>query len=135
MNGIPQHIILFDGVCNLCNGVVAFLIQRDKKEKFSFASLQSAVGQELLGKLGLPLTDFHSFVYMRGDKFYTRSSAWLYVLKDLGSVWQLFFALILVPKPIRDFFYNFISKDRYGFFGKKAQCMVPIPAWKTRFLD
>ncbi|MES2140896.1 MAG: thiol-disulfide oxidoreductase DCC family protein [Bacteroidota bacterium] len=130
-----NQIILFDGVCNLCNGLVQFLIKRDPKAKFKFASLQSASGQTLLHKFGLPKDDFHSFVYIKGDNYFIRSAAGLNVLKDLGGLWQFFYVFIVIPGFIRDFIYNSIAKKRYKFFGKRDSCMVPTPEVKQRFLE
>ncbi len=130
-----NQIILFDGVCNLCNGFVKFIIKRDPKAKFKFASLQSEIGQSLLYKFGLPTDDFHSFVYIKGDKYFIKSSAALNVLKDMGGIWNLFFAFIIIPKFIRNFFYDIISKTRYQLFGKRNSCMVPSSEIKQRFLE
>lgn len=129
------QIILFDGICNLCNGSVQFLIKRDKKAKFKFASLQSASGQSLLLKFGLPKDDFHSFVYIKGDHYFIKSDAGLNVLKDMRGLWQLFYVFILIPKFIRDFIYSSIAKKRYKLFGKRDTCMVPTPEIKQRFLE
>jgi predicted DCC family thiol-disulfide oxidoreductase YuxK len=134
MNNNTQ-IILFDGVCNLCNGFVQFLIERDPKAKFKFASLQSVSGQTLLHKFGLPKDDFHSFVYIKGYNYFIKSSAGLNVLKDVGGLWQLFYIFILVPKFMRDFIYSFIAKKRYNLFGKRDTCMVPTEDIKHRFLE
>ncbi len=134
MNNNAQ-IILFDGVCNLCNGFVQFLVKRDPKTKFKFASFQSTSGQTLLRKFGLPIDDFHSFVYIKGNNYFIKSAAGLNVLKDMGGVWQLFYVFILVPKFIRDFIYSFIAKKRYKLFGKRDVCMVPTPEIEKRFLE
>lgn len=134
MNNNTQ-IILFDGVCNLCNGFVQFLIKRDKKARFKFASLQSESGQSLLLKFNLPPDDFHSFIYIKGDSHYTKSTAALNVLKDMGGPWKLFYVFILTPKFIRDFIYSSIAKSRYKLFGKRETCMVPTPDIKKRFLE
>jgi predicted DCC family thiol-disulfide oxidoreductase YuxK len=131
----PSHILLFDGVCNLCNSTVNFLIKRDKKQLFTFASLQSNAGQALLAKFSLPQQEFHSFVYVKGDQFYQRSGAVLRVLKDMGGIWKLAAVLLLLPTPLRDFIYNIIAKNRYRWFGKKNECMLPTPELKKRFLD
>lgn len=130
-----QHILLFDGVCNLCNRLVQFTIKRDPKGKFKFAALQSASGQALLKKFNLPLNDFDSFILIKDDKYYTKSSAGLKVLKELKSIWKIFYPLIFIPKPIRDFFYNLIAKTRYKIFGKRNTCMVPTPDIQKRFLE
>ena len=129
-----NHIILFDGLCNLCNSVVQFTIKQDIKGKFKFASLQSEAGQALLRKMHLPVKDFDSFVYIEGEKAFFKSSAALNVLKVLGGGWGLLYYFILVPKPIRDFAYKLVSKTRYSIFGKRAVCMVPDATITARFL-
>ena len=131
----PSHLLLFDGVCNLCNGTVNFLIQKDKRELFTFASLQSDAGQALLARFGLPQHEFHSFIYIKGNKWYQRSGAVLRVLRDLGGIWKLAAVLLLVPAPARDFLYKIIARNRYRWFGKKDECMIPTPELKKRFLD
>jgi predicted DCC family thiol-disulfide oxidoreductase YuxK len=135
MSNNEAHILLFDGVCNLCNSIVQFTIKRDPKEKFKFASLQSESGQALLKKFGLSTYDFDSFVFINGDKYFLKSSAGLHVLKELGGVWKLFYVFIIFPRPLRDFVYNIIAKTRYKIFGKRDTCMVPTPGLKQRFLQ
>ena len=134
MSNNEAHILLFDGVCNLCNSIVQFIIKRDPKGKFKFSSLQSESGQALLRQFGLPTNDFDSFVFISGDKYFLKSSAGLHVLKKLGGVWKVFFIFIIFPRPLRDFIYNFIAKTRYRIFGKRDTCMVPTPDIKQRFL-
>lgn len=134
MDNNQTRILLFDGVCNLCNGIVQFTIKRDPHAKFKFASLQSESGQILLQQFGLPTNDFNSFVYIKGDNYFLKSSAGLHVLKDLGGPWKLLYAFIVVPKPIRDFVYNIIAKMRYKVFGKQETCMIPTSDLKQRFL-
>ncbi|WP_078380999.1 thiol-disulfide oxidoreductase DCC family protein [Sutcliffiella halmapala] len=129
-----QPILLFDGVCNMCNSLVMFVIKHDKKAVFKFASLQSEVGQSILKNLDLPLNDFDSFYFIDGDNYYTKSSAGLKVLKNLGGAWKFFYPLIIVPKPLRDLIYGYIAKNRYKWFGKKDECMIPSPDMKKRFL-
>jgi len=130
-----SHILLFDGVCNLCNSFVQFIIKRDPEGKFKFASLQSASGQALLKQFGLPRTDFESFVYIKGNECFQQSSAGLRVLKELGGIWKLFYGFIIVPEFIRNFMYNELAKRRYKLFGKKDTCMLPTPGIKSRFLE
>lgn len=119
----------------MCNRVVKFTIKRDSKRKFKFSALQSVSGQILLKKFGLPLNDFDSFVYITNNKYYRKSAALLHVLKDLGGIWKIFYFFIVIPKPIRDFFYTIIAKSRYKIFGKRDTCMVPTPDIKIRFLE
>lgn len=134
LDELLNHIILFDGVCNLCNSSVQFIIKRDHKAKFRFASLQSVYGQEQLQKYQLSTTDMNSFVYIKAGKAFTESTAGLLVLKDLGSFWKPVYFLIVFPKPLRDWVYNRIAKNRYRMFGKKESCMVPTAELKSRFL-
>lgn len=129
-----QAVLLFDGVCNLCNGTVQFVIKRDPRAKFRFAALQSKAGQALLKKFQLPQDDYDSFVFVEGEQFYLRSTAGLKVLKGLNGLWPLLYGFIIIPRPIRDFFYRWIAKNRYRWFGKKEQCMIPTPDLQKRFL-
>jgi predicted DCC family thiol-disulfide oxidoreductase YuxK len=128
-------VVLFDGVCNLCNRAVQFIIKRDKKNQFRFASLQGKYGQELLKKFNLPVNDFNSFILVEGDRFYTRSTAALRMLKQLDGGWKWMYAFIIVPPFIRNAVYNWIAKNRYKWFGKREECMIPTPQLKEKFLD
>lgn len=130
-----NNILLFDGVCNLCNGFVQFTIERDKQSKFKFASLQSKSGQYLLTQNKLPVENFTSLVYLKGEQCLLKSSAILHFLKELGGVWKVFFILILIPKPIRDFVYSIIANSRYKIFGRRQSCFLPTPELKQRFLE
>lgn len=132
---IPGPIVLFDGVCNLCNRSVQFIIKRDKKKKFRFASLQGNFGQQILKSHNLPADDFNSFILLEGDKLYTQSRAALRVLKHLGRGWQLLYGFIIVPKFIRDAIYKWLARNRYKWFGKRESCMIPTPELRSRFLD
>ena len=130
-----SYILLFDGVCNLCTGIVNFIIKNDKKEVFRFAALQSQSGQALLKKLNLPATDFDSFILIAGDKYYTKSTAVLHVLKALGGLWEVLYVYIVFPESMRDFIYDIVARTRYRVFGKKETCLVPSPEIKDRFLE
>lgn len=129
-----SKILLFDGVCNFCDGTVQFVLKHDKKEVFSFASLQSEAGQSLLRKHGLPLEDYDSFVYLDEGKVHTKSTAALRVLKELGGIYRALYLLIAVPKPLRDAGYMMIAKNRYRWFGKKDACTLPSKDVRKRFL-
>ena len=129
-----NKILLFDGVCNFCDGTVQFVLKHDKKEVFSFASLQSEAGQSLLRKHGLPLEDYDSFVYLDEGKVHTKSTAALRVLKELGGIYRALYLLIAVPKPIRVAVYMMIAKNRYKWFGKKDACTLPSKDVRKRFL-
>ena len=129
-----ENVILFDGVCNLCNGLVRFIIKRDKERKFKFASLQSETGQQRLGQFGLEKNEFESFVLIRDDKYYLKSTGVLKMLRELGGIWKLFYVFIFIPRPLRDLLYDAIAKSRYKIFGKRDVCMIPTPVLKERFL-
>ncbi|MBN6889495.1 putative DCC family thiol-disulfide oxidoreductase YuxK [Cytobacillus horneckiae] len=129
-----KKVILFDGVCNFCDRSVQFIIKRDHQAVFQFASLQSESGKKLLKKHGVP-EDTDSFIFVDGEKYYDRSSAALHVFKHLPGGWKLLYGLIVLPKPIRDAFYQLIAKNRYKWFGRKESCMLPTPDERKRFLD
>lgn len=130
MNGI----ILFDGICNFCNGSVNFIIENDKKDYFKFAPLQSEIAQELLEKYDINKDETDSVVLIENDRAYTRSTAVLKVAQKLGGIYSLLYGLIIVPKFIRDFFYETFAKYRYKLFGKKDVCMMPTPEIRNKFL-
>ena len=128
-------IILFDGVCNFCNGWVNFLIRQDKKKIFRFAALQSHAGQKLLEKYGLLKQQFDSFIYMEEGKIYKASTAGLQLNKKLPFYWRWMQIFWLLPKFFRDGIYNLIAKNRYKWFGKKEVCMIPSQELRHRFLN
>mgnify|MGYP001551670184 FL=1 len=130
-----QPIILFDGVCNLCNSAVNFVIKRDKKSVLKFAALQSSIARKFLLDNKLPVTDLSSFVFVEKGVIYTKSTGALRVCRYLNGLWPLMYGLIIVPPFIRDSIYKWISKNRYRWFGKKEICMIPTPDIKSRFLN
>ena len=131
----PFPILFFDGFCNLCNGLVWFIIRKEIGAKIKFVPLQSQTGQSLLKKFDLEPFDIDSVVYFTGDKIYLKSSAVLHILKEIGGGWSLFYGFIVIPKFIRDFFYNMIAWNRYKIFGKRNTCMVPSPDINKRFFS
>lgn len=132
----PAHyIVLFDGVCNLCDHTVQFVLKHDTRKQFVFGSLQGKAGQAYLQQFHLPTDHFNSFILVEGDKLYTRSTGVLRLLKHLGKGWQLLYAFIIIPPFIRDALYRFIAKNRYTWFGRKEQCRVPTIEERARFLE
>jgi predicted DCC family thiol-disulfide oxidoreductase YuxK len=131
---VPPFIILFDGVCNLCNSTVQFILKRDKHKKFRFASLQGKFGQEVLKKFGLPEGNPNSFILLEENKIYTYSTGALRVCRQLGGMWKLLYGFIIVPHFFRDGVYRIIAGNRYKWFGKKDTCYVPSAELKDRFL-
>lgn len=127
-------VVLFDGVCNFCNGAVNFLIRQDGEGSLRYAALQSDAGQQLLQQYGLPEANFNSFVLIKEGKVYQRSGAALKLLPYLPWYWQWANIGWLLPPSLRDGIYNLIAKNRYRWFGKKEACMVPTPEVRQRFL-
>lgn len=127
-------ILLFDGVCNLCNGFVQFVIERDPEGTFRFAALQSEEAQQLLEHFNLPTKDIFSVIIIENEKAYTRSTAALKMFGHMNGFWSVFSYLSILPVSFRDFFYNLIAKNRYRWFGQKDSCMIPTPELKSRFL-
>lgn len=128
-------IILFDGVCNLCSNSVQFIIERDPKRVFKFASLQSSYGQSQLEKFNLDRNSLYSIILIKEGEIYQRSDAALLIARELQGGWSFFYAFIIFPRFIRDLIYNFIAKNRYRFFGKKDACWIPTPELRNRFID
>jgi len=128
------RLIVFDGVCNLCNGLVQFIIKRDKKKQFKFTQLQSAFAQEIVSGLGLSGTELSTVVYVNNGRYYWKSTAVLNILNDLGGCWSLWYGLMIIPSVIRDGIYDLVAKRRYRWFGRQESCMVPTPEIMDRFL-
>lgn len=133
---IPRDkpILLFDGVCNLCNGLVQFIIKRDPHAHFRFTALQSEAGQSLLLEAGLDPSALNTVVMFDSGQFYTHSNVPLQIAWHLGGFWRVFYIFKVIPKWIRDRLYDWIAQNRYKWFGKKDSCMIPTPALKQRFL-
>lgn len=128
-------VVLFDGICNLCNSVVQLVIKHDKKKQFCFASLQSDFGQKVLQQFHLPATDFNSFIYLENGKLYTKSTGALRLAKKLGGFWKLLYGFMIVPPFIRNGVYNWVARNRYKWYGKQESCWLPTPDLRARFLQ
>ena len=130
-----KKIILFDGVCNLCNNSIVFIIKRDKKDVFRFAPLQSGIGNQFIEDRGIDTSKTDSIILLEpGIAYYTRSTAALKIGKEFGGVWKLLAIFEWIPTPFRDFFYKIIAKHRYKWFGKRDACMIPTPELQQKFL-
>lgn len=127
-------IVLFDGVCNLCNGVVNFLIEHDPQHQFRFAALQSATGQRLLAEYPA-LATIDSIVLIENDRAYVKSDAALYIARRLKAPWSWLYLWRGLPRSWRDNIYDYVARNRYRFFGRMEACRVPSPALKALFLD
>ncbi|UMB54479.1 DUF393 domain-containing protein [Lutibacter sp. A64] len=133
-NTEKNSIILFDGVCNLCNASVNFIIKHDKKEHFKFASLQSDAAKELLLQYNSKKINMDSIILIENNNFYEKSTAALKISKKLNNGFSLLYLFIIIHPFIRDWVYNYIAKNRYKWFGKKENCMIPTPELKNRFI-
>ena len=130
-----NKIILFDGVCNLCNSSVQYVIRRDKSNAYRFAALQSEIGKKLVEQRGIDTSQIDSIILIEpGVAYYTKSTAALKIAQSFGGVWQLTSVFEWIPEKIRDWVYDYIAKNRYKWYGKKEVCMVPSPENNERFL-
>lgn len=130
-----NDVILFDGLCNLCNNSVQFVIRRDPGRRFRFASLQSEFGKRFLLAHHLPENDYNSFILFENGSVFTRSTAALRVIKKLNGGWPVLYALIVIPRFLRDGIYNVAARNRYRWFGKRNACWVPTSELNDLFFD
>jgi predicted DCC family thiol-disulfide oxidoreductase YuxK len=128
------RVMLFDGVCNLCNGAVQFVIRHDAVGDIKFASLQSESAAHLLEPFGINPSSLQTVVLLEDGRMYTKSDAALRVARALRAPWPWLYPLIYVPSPIRNFVYDMIARNRYRWFGKQDSCWVPTPELRARFL-
>ena len=129
-----KSILLFDGLCNLCNGTVQFILKRDHHAQIIFAALQSKEGIEIQKHFGLAPQKLDTLVFVQNEKILLRSAAALSIFSKLGGFWKLSGFFWIIPPFIRDSIYDFIATHRYRWFGKKESCLLPRPEWKERFL-
>jgi predicted DCC family thiol-disulfide oxidoreductase YuxK len=131
-----KKIILFDGVCNLCNNSVNFIIKHDKKDVFRFASLQSEIGKKLVSERGLDPEELDSIILIEpGVAYYRKSTAALEISRELSGGYSLLKNFLFLPDSLRDAVYDLIANNRYKWFGKQESCMIPTPELKAKFLD
>ncbi|GGW26992.1 thiol-disulfide oxidoreductase DCC family protein [Vreelandella hamiltonii] len=129
-----RHIVIFDGVCNFCNGAVNFIIKRDPEGVFAFTPMQSELAQELTERFNVPDVGTDTLVLIKEGECYVLSDAALEIAKDLKGPWRLCYSLKGVPRPIRDAAYKLFARHRYRLFGKKDACMVPSAEVRSRFV-
>lgn len=132
---MEHPIILFDGICNFCNGWVNYIIKRDTNSFFKFAALQSKEGKKLLQEYQLSSEDINSVIVIFQQKVFIKSDAALFIAKHISGVVYIFSFFTFLPLSFRNSIYDYIAKNRYTWFGKKETCMIPTPAVKSRFLD
>ena len=130
-----QGIILFDGFCNFCSASVLFIVKRDRHARFVFAASQSKEGQKILAERGIQEMAAHSIILLEKDRVYEQSEAALRIARRLRWGWPLLYGFIVLPRGLRDYFYNLIAGNRYRLFGKRDQCFIPDEEIRNRFMD
>lgn len=130
-----KKIILFDGVCNLCNSSVVFIIKRDKKDVFRFAAIQSEEGEKLIQKHQIDTSKTDSIILVEGDTYSVKSTAALKIAKHLKGGYPLLYGFMILPAFFRNWVYDIIARNRYRWFGKKDSCMIPTPELRSKFLQ
>lgn len=128
------EVIFFDGLCALCNGIVDFVMRRDKARRYRYATLQSPLGQQVLQALALPGDRLETFILVENGRAYVKSTAALRILRNLPGLWPLLYAFILAPRSWRDAIYGYVGKRRYRWFGHRAVCRTPSPKERGLFL-
>ena len=128
-------IVLYDGVCGLCDRSVQLILRHDRRGRFRFAALQSEVGKALLERFGLPVEELDSVVLVEDGRAWRKSRAALRIARGMDAPWPLLWPLMIVPRPVADFFYDRVAKNRYRIFGKLDACMLPPPEVRARFLS
>ena len=130
-----EAIVLFDGMCNFCSGSVLFIIKRDPKGYFRFAPLQTEAGEKITEQYGIRTSQPETLILLEKGRAWYRSAAALRIARQLRRGWPLFYATIIIPPVIRDFFYNIIARHRYKWFGRKETCFVPDNEIRSRFIE
>ena len=131
-----KKIILFDGLCNLCNNSVQYVIKQDTKDVFRFVALESALGQKIMRHIGIADKNIDSIVvYQPGIAYYYKSAALIEITKSLQGIFHYGLLFKILPISLRDIVYDYIAKNRYRWYGKKESCMIPTPELKTKFLQ
>lgn len=134
---LPENkkVILFDGVCNLCNSSINYVIDRDKNDVFRFVSLQSELGKTIKQHIGYTKEDLDTIIlYNPGEAYYIKSTAALKIINEFGGIWKLMNIFLLFPSILRDVVYNYVAKNRYKWYGKEESCRIPTPELKAKFL-
>lgn len=134
MRNKQNDVILFDGVCNLCNGAITFIIKRDKKNHYRFAALESDIGKMYLKKHNIDPLKIDSIILIRGERAFIKASAALRIAQKMSGLWPLLYVFIIIPRFISNGVYDYIARNRYQWFGKEESCMIPTPALREKFL-
>ncbi|WP_445458528.1 thiol-disulfide oxidoreductase DCC family protein [Flavobacterium sp. HNIBRBA15423] len=137
MENLPKDkkIILFDGICNLCESSIQFIIKRDKKDTFRYVAIQSEIGQKIIKYIGIDTSKTDSIIlYLPGRAYYYKAEAALLIAKELSGIYSLLSYLSFIPNNLKNLIYDYIAKNRYKWYGKKESCMIPTPELKAKFL-
>jgi predicted DCC family thiol-disulfide oxidoreductase YuxK len=131
---MSESIILFDGVCGLCNAWVDFVLRIDRQGRYQFTPLQSQKGQAILQQHGFRLDYTDSVLLIQGGRPFSHSDAVLHTLRGVGGIWRVAYAARMIPRPVRDAIYRLVASNRYRLFGRKQTCRIPAPAERMRFI-
>ncbi|GIQ70451.1 thiol-disulfide oxidoreductase DCC family protein [Xylanibacillus composti] len=134
MHSKDRAVILFDGACNFCNASVQFILKRDPNGCFQFASQQGDAGRQLMDRYEVP-SSINSIVLIKNNQAYYKSDAALQICKQLSGAWRMCAWLLVIPRPVRNLFYDVLARNRYKWFGKSESCMLPKPEFRSRFLE
>ncbi len=137
LDKLPKNkkIILFDGVCNLCNSSINYVIAHDKQDVFRFVSLQSNLGETIQEYLGIENKSLDTIIlYVPNEAYYIKSTAAIKIMNEFTGLWKLTRVFLILPSPIRDLVYNYIAKNRYKWYGKQESCRIPTPELNAKFL-
>jgi predicted DCC family thiol-disulfide oxidoreductase YuxK len=129
------NILLFDGYCNLCNGLVKFVIKRDTRNRILFTPLTSEKGKLMLAEAGLEVNNSDTVVFFSEGKYFIKSMAILKLMKTIGGGWKIFYSFIVIPRFLRDFIYDIIARNRNRIFGKSETCLIPDSKTANRFME
>ena len=130
-----SYIIIFDGICNLCNATVLFLINRDKKNIFKFVSMQSDIAKQIFKEYNINFKNLDTIIFIEKNDFYIKSDAIIRIFKKLNYPWKVFYFLKFLPKFIRDRIYDIVANNRYNWFGRRNTCMIPSNETKSKFIE
>jgi len=129
-----HHVIIFDGVCNVCNRSVNFIIKRDPSNLFVFAPMQSPAAQKLIADHNVDNAGFDTFILIKNNECFYRTNAAIEIAQELSGAWYLFKVFKILPRAFRDYFYRLFARNRYSVFGKSKTCMIPTKELKNKFL-
>ena len=129
-----KNVIVFDGVCNLCNAWVRFTLRFDRRQRFNFVVAQSPLGERIYANLGLKSSDYETFIVLTKGQLHTKLDGLFALMSTLGYPWKALSIFRILPRPLKNLMYDLVAKNRYRVFGKRDTCMIPTPETRARFL-